>query len=1057
MAFKSLISSIFKEFSGSKENFLYLSLPEKMMDLIPEIAEIEKENVVDLQEEYSPLKPFMKIIQQCHPSKSLIEKETYKIQQKFFLDYFLNDEISDRHDMVVLEELFFEKSSIAKTIVSLFSHLVDKNLVIKNAQCLSQESINILKILSKEKLKAKIIFCFDNNKIENSPQNLIEFVDSISHENNFYEVNDDGTLIYQDSIKQFDFPSFEELYKFLKSCRIFLDLTQGQEASKWILANMDNMILSTVQKRYLYIEMAIISLFLGNTDEASFYLNNVVENHAFDDGNLSIEGMIYMTQVMYMKNAFVSALKYVNLVLQHLENDKDNFYYALAYMWNYKITERSETDSAFEKYEKSQKLLDKAGLYNNSINISLIVPWKQVNSQEGRLILKPIIEDTIEKAKNYGNLFLLSSAYHWYGILVSYIDNTDECLNWYYKCNEIRTQIGEFSSIVKIRNGLSYEQLIRTKFKESYNLINSFLSRITEINDYPEVIITLSNVAKILLYSRHFDEAYNFFQKVMYLQHLFGMEVVTYNSFVPTYKDILILKSYIDLIRGDVIHTKIALHNVETSLAGITPSLVPFIDFCWAVVHVKESNISESEKHIELALKDIKSQGESLSYISNFMIYEYALELEKCGFTEKSQEYFNKGLQFAKKKNFEYYIYDEGFSGNDYISRYEKFDPIDLNLEILMEKAEKERLMVQLHKRLRDSQFLNRIMSFASNKSSEINYINSVAQSTFDYMMAEAVFIATKEGQVWNIQASVSRTEIEPPENSEWNKLLVKSGKKGHNGIFYDSEKKLIFANISKFDYVGAVIIYPAQNINFTMEDLSVINVALSNLQAQIVMMKQNEHLLFISSTDQLSMLKNRRALQEQLSIQSEMIRRYSKKRDMYFQTTVVFIDLDNFKYYNDTFGHEAGDLLIQRFGELLRKVFRKVDFISRFGGDEFVALLPNTNCIESKRAAERLHEALEDADYFIPDLCQLLEKNVIIPDNRRIGFSTGICSNYDIEDQTKMDDVMVYADHALYYSKQHGKGSIIIWSDIKDEIENQILPDDEKNRKNGQTALEKK
>ena len=265
------------------------------------------------------------------------------------------------------------------------------------------------------------------------------------------------------------------------------------------------------------------------------------------------------------------------------------------------------------------------------------------------------------------------------------------------------------------------------------------------------------------------------------------------------------------------------------------------------------------------------------------------------------------------------------------------------------------------------------------------------------------------------------------------------------------------FANISKFDYVGAVIIYPAQNINFTMEDLSVINVALSNLQAQIVMMKQNEHLLFISSTDQLSMLKNRRALQEQLSIQSEMIRRYSKKRDMYFQTTVVFIDLDNFKYYNDTFGHEAGDLLIQKFGELLRKVFRKVDFISRFGGDEFVALLPNTNCIESKRAAERLHEALEDADYFIPDLCQLLEKNVIIPDNRRIGFSTGICSNYDIEDQTKMDDVMVYADHALYYSKQHGKGSIIIWSDIKDEIENQVLPDDEKNRKNGQTALEKK
>ena len=109
MAFKSLISSIFNEFSVSNENFLYLSLPEKMMDLIPEIAKIEKENIVDLQEEYSPLKPFMKIIQQCHPSKSLIEKETYKIQQKFFLDYFFNDEISDRHDMVVFARTIFRK------------------------------------------------------------------------------------------------------------------------------------------------------------------------------------------------------------------------------------------------------------------------------------------------------------------------------------------------------------------------------------------------------------------------------------------------------------------------------------------------------------------------------------------------------------------------------------------------------------------------------------------------------------------------------------------------------------------------------------------------------------------------------------------------------------------------------------------------------------------------------------------------------------------------------------------------------------------------------------
>ena len=218
----------------------------------------------------------------------------------------------------------------------------------------------------------------------------------------------------------------------------------------------------------------------------------------------------------------------------------------------------------------------------------------------------------------------------------------------------------------------------------------------------------------------------------------------------------------------------------------------------------------------------------------------------------------------------------------------------------------------------------------------------------------------------------------------------------------------------------------------FESDDYDIINIAISSLQSHIVMIKQNEHLLFLSSTDQLSQLKNRHALQEQLSIQSEMIRRYNNKRSMYFQMTIIFLDMDNFKFYNDTYGHEAGDLLISKFGELLKKIFRKVDFISRFGGDEFVILLPNTNCPEAHRATERVHEALEESNYFITDLEDLLGKKLDIPENRILGFSTGICSNFDIEDPTDMETVMNNADHSLYYSKQTKKGSITIWSDIK-------------------------
>ncbi len=1051
MAFESLISSISQDFLQNSENLLYLSFPQKMMANIEQFFGVQKENVMDLKDELSPLKPFLKIIQKNQPKKEDIQSETYKIQEQIFLDYLIENKLSDRKDMVILNEIDFEKKSIKKTVISLFKKMISGVWIIKNAQNLSLEAINILKDLAKEKLNSKIVFCFDNSKIENSSQNVIEFVDFISRNSNFYEINDDEEqfLSVQEKSSQID---FQTLYNYLKSCRLFLDLTQGVEISKWINSNIENLDISSRKKRYLFLEMAIISFFSGNIDESSFYLNNVVEDMSFDEENLALEGMIYMVQVMYAKNAFVPALKYCNTIIQHLENNKKSHYYALAIMWEYRITERSNSQLAFEKYKKSQKLLEEAGLYNNELNLALIMPWQEANSVKGNELLKPIVEKVIEKAQKLGNMFLLSSAYHWYGILTSHIQGAESALEWYYKCNEIRTQLDDFSSIVKIRNGISYEQFIRTHYKEAYNLINSFLDRVIEMNDYPEIIITLCNVVKIFLFSRHFDEAYRIIQKIIYLQHLFGLEVVTYNSFVPTYKDVLILKIYIDLFHGEIIHSKINLHNLETNLDCITPSFLPLLDFCWVIIYTKEKNLKEAEKYFKSVKKRIEKCGNAVMFMLNFAYYEYATVLEKNGFLEESKKYFAQGVKFANENNFEFYKYEKSqISSEDYLSRYENYEPISLNLELLTEKAEKERLMIQLHKRLRDSQFLNRIMNFSSNKINEFNYINNVAQATFDYMMADAVFIAIKEGQRWKVQAAVTRIEIENPVDCEWEQLLSESAEKPHTGLFFSEERKLIFSNLSKFDFVGAVIIVPSQNINFTMEDLSVIDVAFSSLQAQIVMMKQNEHLMFVSSTDQLSMLKNRRALQDQISIQTEMIRRYGSRRDVSFQTTIVFIDLDNFKYYNDTFGHEAGDLLIQRFGFLLRSVFRKVDFISRFGGDEFVCLLPNTNCTEARRAAERLHEALENSDYFVPDLCQLLGKNVVIPDNLRIGFSTGICSNFELEDQTKLDNVLICADHALYYAKEHKKGSIVIWDEIKENFVKQDLFQNQKN------TLEKK
>jgi diguanylate cyclase (GGDEF)-like protein len=215
------------------------------------------------------------------------------------------------------------------------------------------------------------------------------------------------------------------------------------------------------------------------------------------------------------------------------------------------------------------------------------------------------------------------------------------------------------------------------------------------------------------------------------------------------------------------------------------------------------------------------------------------------------------------------------------------------------------------------------------------------------------------------------------------------------------------------------------------MEDINILSVGLSSLSSQLTILNQNEHLLMISSMDQLSKLKNRRALQEKLSTESEMIRRYQGKHSAHFQTSVTFIDLDHFKYYNDNYGHEAGDILIAEFSDLLKRIYRRVDFISRFGGDEFVILLPNTTDEEALRASDRLREGLEKANYFLPVLEKRLGIKLDVPKEHYINFSAGICSNFVVEDKTDMSSVMQNADKALFAAKNSGRSRTVLWTEM--------------------------
>lgn len=194
---------------------------------------------------------------------------------------------------------------------------------------------------------------------------------------------------------------------------------------------------------------------------------------------------------------------------------------------------------------------------------------------------------------------------------------------------------------------------------------------------------------------------------------------------------------------------------------------------------------------------------------------------------------------------------------------------------------------------------------------------------------------------------------------------------------------------------------------------------ALKKYREVVDLKESNEKLTTEASTDKLTGLPNRQNLQAVIEREKDRFARYKQDDDVNF--SVVFIDLDNFKYYNDTHGHPVGDLLLVEFAKIIKKFVRKVDFPFRFGGDEFVILLPETDAKGAAIFAERIMDELEIQKQFQPLIEVLLGKKVDIPEKYKLSCSIGI-SSYKPGDKFDPQIMIKQADTALLSAKRAGK-----------------------------------
>lgn len=170
------------------------------------------------------------------------------------------------------------------------------------------------------------------------------------------------------------------------------------------------------------------------------------------------------------------------------------------------------------------------------------------------------------------------------------------------------------------------------------------------------------------------------------------------------------------------------------------------------------------------------------------------------------------------------------------------------------------------------------------------------------------------------------------------------------------------------------------------------------------------------SVTDGLTGLYNQSHFFLLLNLQFERFKRYHKP------FSVIIFDVDHFKNYNDSSGHLAGSEALQRVGQLMKKVFRASDILAKYGGDEFVIILPNSDKIGAFLGAERIRETVEN-EHFEGGKTQPLG---------RVTLSLGLASCPEHGSTTQ--EILDKADKALYVAKKTGRNKVVIYSEDLEE-----------------------
>ncbi len=253
--------------------------------------------------------------------------------------------------------------------------------------------------------------------------------------------------------------------------------------------------------------------------------------------------------------------------------------------------------------------------------------------------------------------------------------------------------------------------------------------------------------------------------------------------------------------------------------------------------------------------------------------------------------------------------------------------------------------------------------------------------------------------------------------------------------IGYDKVATIIGVPVYANEKLEAIVIpfvnmhrnFTANKVRYKNDALTILKFAFIQLRdavertmTRLELEKANDMLSKTAVTDRLTGIYNRQGLKS--IIEMEYV------KNPVCHTTVMYIDMDHFKYYNDTFGHQIGDEILKDFANRGTELIDRHGYLVRYGGDEFIIILPGK---ETEDAVAMAKQVMKCFDAINEDIDRIIPKDQTVPDDKRLSCSIGI-AGFERWEDNEVYAAFNRADEALYDVKRSTKNDFRIWKKNK-------------------------